>query len=248
MNTEAVIHYLAEWLEEKVVAAGASGVVVGLSGGIDSAVSACIAKRAFPDDTLAIMMPCKSDVNDLQHAQLLAEANKICYSIVDLGNAYDSLLDIYEKAMESEKQILLRANIKPRLRMTTLYFFAQAKNYLVLGTSNKSEIVIGYATKYGDNAVDIQIIGDLLKKEVYALADYLEIPEVIINKPPSAGLWKDQTDEQEMGLTYQELDEYLESNSGSEVTITRIKEMISRSEHKRSLPLIARIPQSVRQR
>jgi NAD+ synthase len=248
MNTEAVIHYLAEWLEERVLAAGASGVVVGLSGGIDSAVSACIAKRAFPDDTLAIMMPCKSDVNDLQHAQLLAEANKICYSIVDLGNAYDSLLDIYEKAMESEKQILLRANIKPRLRMTTLYFFAQAKNYLVLGTSNKSEIVIGYATKYGDNAVDIQIIGDLLKKEVYALADYLEIPEVIINKPPSAGLWKDQTDEQEMGLTYQELDEYLESNSGSEVTITRIKEMISRSEHKRSLPLIARIPQSVRQR
>ena len=248
MNTEAVIHYLAEWLEEKVVAAGASGVVVGLSGGIDSAVSACIAKRAFPDDTLAIMMPCKSDVNDLQHAQLLAEANKICYSIVDLGNAYDSLLDIYEKAMESEKQILLRANIKPRLRMTTLYYFAQANNYLVLGTSNKSEIAIGYATKYGDNAVDIQIIGDLLKKEVYALADYLEIPEVIINKPPSAGLWKDQTDEQEMGLTYQELDEYLESNSGSEVTITRIKEMISRSEHKRSLPLIARIPQSVRQR
>ncbi|MFY9118817.1 MAG: NAD(+) synthase [Syntrophomonadaceae bacterium] len=248
MNTEAVIHYLAEWLEEKVVAAGASGVVVGLSGGIDSAVSACIAKRAFPDDTLAIMMPCKSDVNDLQHAQLLAEANKICYSIVDLGNAYDSLLDIYEKAMESEKQILLRANIKPRLRMTTLYFFAQAKNYLVLGTSNKSEIVIGYATKYGDNAVDIQIIGDLLKKEVYALADYLEIPEVIINKPPSAGLWKDQTDEQEMGLTYKELDEYLDSNSGSEETITRIKEMICRSEHKRSLPLIARIPQSVRQR
>lgn len=248
MNTEAVIHYLAEWLEEKVVAAGASGVVVGLSGGIDSAVSACIAKRAFPDDTLAIMMPCKSDVNDLQHAQLLAEANKICYSIVDLGNAYDSLLDIYEKAMESEKQILLRANIKPRLRMTTLYFFAQAKNYLVLGTSNKSEIVIGYATKYGDNAVDIQIIGDLLKKEVYALADHLEIPEVIINKPPSAGLWKDQTDEQEMGLTYQELDEYLDSNSGSEETITRIKEMICRSEHKRSLPLIARIPQSVRQR
>lgn len=248
MNTEAVIHYLAEWLEEKVVAAGASGVVVGLSGGIDSAVSACIAKRAFPDDTLAIMMPCKSDVNDLQHAQLLAEANKICYSIVDLGNAYDSLLDIYEKAMESEKQILLRANIKPRLRMTTLYYFAQANNYLVLGTSNKSEIAIGYATKYGDNAVDIQIIGDLLKKEVYALADYLEIPEVIINKPPSAGLWKDQTDEQEMGLTYKELDEYLDSNSGSEETITRIKEMICRSEHKRSLPLIARIPQSVRQR
>mgnify|MGYP000914852852 FL=1 len=248
MNTEAVIHYLAEWLEEKVVAAGASGVVVGLSGGIDSAVSACIAKRAFPDDTLAIMMPCKSDVNDLQHAQLLAEANKICYSIVDLGNAYDSLLDIYEKTMESEKQILLRANIKPRLRMTTLYYFAQANNYLVLGTSNKSEIAIGYATKYGDNAVDIQIIGDLLKKEVYALADYLEIPEVIINKPPSAGLWKDQTDEQEMGLTYKELDEYLDSNSGSEETITRIKEMICRSEHKRSLPLIARIPQSVRQR
>jgi NAD+ synthase len=248
MNTEAVIHYLAEWLGERVLAAGASGVVVGLSGGIDSAVSACIAKRAFPNDTMAIMMPCKSDVNDLQHAQLLAEANKICYRIVDLGGAYDSLLDIYEKTMESEKQILLRANIKPRLRMTTLYYFAQANNYLVLGTSNKSEIAIGYATKYGDNAVDIQIIGDLLKKEVYALADYLEIPEVIINKPPSAGLWKDQTDEQEMGLTYKELDEYLDSNSGSEETITRIKEMICRSEHKRSLPLIARIPQSVRQR
>ena len=248
MNTEAVINYLAEWLEEKVLAAGASGVVVGLSGGIDSAVSACIAKRAFPDDTLAIMMPCKSDVNDLKHAQLLAEANKICYRIVDLSDAYDSLLDIYEKAIDSEKHILLRANIKPRLRMTTLYYFAQAKNYLVLGTSNKSEIAIGYATKHGDNAVDIQIIGDLLKREVYVLADYLQIPEVIINKPPSAGLWKDQTDEQEMGLTYRELDEYLDSNSGSEETITRIKEMISRSEHKRNLPLLARIPQSVRQR
>ncbi|NLC26924.1 MAG: NAD(+) synthase [Fastidiosipila sp.] len=93
-----------------------------------------------------------------------------------------------------------------------------------------------------------QIIGELLKKEVYALADYLEIPEAIINKPPSAGLWKGQTDEQEMGFTYQKLDEYLESNSGSQETITRIKEMIFKSEHKRSLPLIAAIPPSVRQK
>jgi NAD+ synthase len=221
---------------------------LGLSGGIDSAVAASIAKRAYPADTLALIMPCKSDVNDLRHAQLLAETKRISYRIIDLSDTYDSLLNIYEKEIASEKHILLRANIKPRLRMTTLYYFAQAKNYLVLGTSNKSEIAIGYATKYGDNAVDIQIIGELLKKEVYALADYLEIPEAIINKPPSAGLWKGQTDEQEMGFTYQKLDEYLESNSGSQETITRIKEMIFKSEHKRSLPLIAAIPPSVRQK
>lgn len=120
--------------------------------------------------------------------------------------------------------------------MTTLYYYAQIKRYLVAGTSNKSEFTVGYFTKHGDSGVDILPIVDLLKEEVFELARYLNIPEIIINKPPSAGLWEDQTDEKEMGFSYNELDVYIRTGEAKDSIKERIEAMYYRSEHKRKFP------------
>lgn len=248
MNVQAVTDYLVSWLRKEVEKAGARGVVFGISGGIDSAVAAVIAKKAFGENCIGLIMPCESSMEDRMHAQLLAETFDIDYRIVELTDIYRLLVTKFESYLkiEGEKGRLLRANIKPRLRMITLYYSAQARDYLVVGTSNKSEINIGYATKYGDSAVDLQILGDLLKEEVYELAHYLGIPQEIINKPPSAGLWEGQTDEGEMGITYAELDNYLKSGQGAPEVIKRIEDMHRRSEHKRKMPPIAYIPPEYR--
>nr|WP_242848898.1 NAD(+) synthase [Syntrophomonas palmitatica] len=158
MNSEAVVQHLVAWLQERVAEAGASGLVLGVSGGIDSAVTAALVKRAFPDNCLALILPCESHLNDLIHAQLVLDRLGISYRIVELDNAYHLLLTKYESylKLDGKKGQLLRANLKPRLRMMTLYYSAQARNYLVAGTSNKSEISVGYATKYGDTGVDLQ--------------------------------------------------------------------------------------------
>lgn len=248
INPEAVVNYLVEWLREQVSQAGTQGVVVGVSGGVDSAVAAAIAKRAFPDQCLALILPCESQVSDRMDSQLLLEEFDIPYRIVDLDNAYNLLLTQFESyiKLDGSKGRLLRANIKPRLRMITLYYSAQVRNYLVLGTSNRSEISVGYATKYGDTGVDIQLLGDLIKAEVYELAHYLKIPEVIINKPPSGGLWEGQTDEEEMGVTYRDLDQYLATGKGEPRVVEKIERMMKVSEHKRRVPAIAVIPSAIR--
>lgn len=248
MDAKAVTDYLVSWLRTQVQKAGAKGVVLGISGGIDSAVAAVIAHKAFGENCMGLIMPCDSSMEDRIHAQLLADTFNIAYRIVELTDAYKLLYTYFESYLkiEGEKGRLLRANIKPRLRMITLYYSAQARDYLVVGTSNKSEINIGYATKYGDNAVDLQLLGDLLKREVYELAYYLGIPEVIINKPPSAGLWQGQTDEGEMGITYAELDNYLATGEGRPEVIARIEDMHRKSEHKRNTPPIACIPPEYR--
>lgn len=248
MNTEAVVNHLVDWLRESVAEAGASGVVSGVSGGVDSAVAAVIAKKAFPDSSMALLLPCESQFTDLIHGQLLSEKFKIPFRIVDLDNAYHALLTKYESyiKIDGKQGQLLKANIKPRLRMMTLYYSAQSRNYLVVGTSNKSEIYMGYATKWGDNAVDLQLLGDLMKKEVYELAHYLGIPGVIINKAPSAGLWSGQTDEDEMGFSYEELDAYLEGKETDPRVVEQIEKMHKRSEHKRRGIPIPTIPAAVR--
>jgi len=248
MNAEAVVNHLVSWLRENVAEAGAEGVVLGVSGGIDSAIAAVISKRAFPDNTLALMLPCESQFTDLIHGQLLLEKFGIPFRIVDLDNAYHALLTKYESYLkiDGKQGQLLKANIKPRLRMMTLYYSAQGRNLLVVGTSNKSEIYMGYATKWGDNAADLQLLGDLKKKEVYELARYLGIPDIIINKPPSAGLWTGQTDEDEMGFTYDDLEAYLEGKEINPRVAEQIEKMHQRSEHKRRAIPMAMISDSIR--
>lgn len=199
MDTQIVIEHIVEWINEKVIDAGCDGVVFGLSGGIDSAVVAAIAKQAFPENSLGLIMPCHSIEEDEKHARLVADKINLNIEKVDLTSTYDELVKNIKK---KEHNQLALSNIKPRLRMTTLYYYAQINNYLVLGPTNKSEFVTGYFTKHGDSGVDLLPIADFVKGEIYEMARILDIPKEIINKPPSAGLVKNQTDEDEMGIKY----------------------------------------------
>jgi len=184
-------------------------------------------------------MPCLSHAQDLRDARMLAEKFDITTKSVKLSNIYRALTQLLPKANK-----LALANLKPRLRMLVLYYFANKLNYLVCGTGNKSELMLGYFTKHGDGATDILPIGGLLKREVRRLAREAGIPERIISKAPTAGLWSGQTDEKEMGITYPELDEILErletkkKQVSSPKKVNRVKEMIKRSEHKRQGPRI----------
>jgi len=236
-----VVNRLTEWLKCKVQEAGARGVVFGLSGGIDSAVVGALARRAFGNNLLGIIMPCESSVQDILDAKLVADELSIPCIMVELDDAYHLLVGQYEAFFKVENESRARqvkGNIKPRLRMITLYYFAQALGYLVAGTSNRDELEVGYFTKYGDGGADILPIGALVKSQVRKLAEFLGVPEPIIKKAPSAGLYENQTDEGEMGITYEELDRYLLTGEGREEVVLKIKEMQRLSEHKRRLPPI----------
>lgn len=216
-----------------------TGTIVGLSGGIDSAVVAVLCKRAFPDTTLAAIMPCYSNKIDIVHAYKVAQKFDIHTELINLEPVYDSIIKILpQEEQYHSNDKLAQANIKPRLRMISLYYLAAQLDYLVVGTGNRSEIAIGYSTKYGDGGVDILPIGNLVKSQVQELAKYLKIPKEIINKPPSAGLWKGQTDEGEMGLKYEELDHYLTTGEAHETVKKKIESMKAGSAHKRIMPLI----------
>jgi NAD+ synthase len=230
---------LTQWIKEQVLNAQKIGVVLGLSGGIDSAVVAVLCKNAFPDNTLAAIMPCYSNETDVAHAYELAEKFDIRTELITLEPAYDSLLKALPYSNEyHNNEKLSQSNIKPRLRMITLHYLAARLDYLVVGTSNRSEITVGYFTKYGDGGVDIMPLGNLVKSKVRELAEYLSVPRDIIDKPPSGGLWEGQTDEVEMGLTYDELDRYLTTNEAGDEVKNRIVSMRSGSDHKRAMPPI----------
>ena len=231
---------IINWIGKQVKEAKAEGIVIGLSGGIDSCLSAALAKEAVgKNKILALVLPIHSHIQDIKDAKLAARKLGIAVKTVDLSNIYDNLLKILPQANK-----LARINLKPRLRMLTLYYFANKLNYLVCGTGNKSELRVGYFTKYGDGGVDILPIGDLLKREVRELARELNVPENIISKSPTAGLWPGQTDEGEMGITYLELDDILErvdkgrTGGVDKKKLSKVKGMISRSEHKRLGPKI----------
>jgi len=240
MDAERLTRDLATWIKEKVSEAGCKGATLGMSGGIDSSVLAVLCQQAFPKSTLGIIMPCYSDPQDKSHAEELAEKFGIQTREVALDGAFDTLLEVlpaYNPNPEISRAA--RANLKARLRMITLYYTAQKLNYLVAGSSNRCEITIGYFTKCGDGGVDIMPLGNLVKGEIRKLAAYLDIPGGIINKPPSAGLWAGQTDEQEMGLSYEILDRYVLTGEAPEESKSKIESMIAASGHKRSLPPIA---------
>lgn len=232
-NIEKVIKDIVMWLRERVEEANAKGLVFGLSGGIDSAVIAGLAKKAFPETALAIMMPIHSNPEDLDHAKLVAEALNLKTETVDLSVTYDTFISA--SGLDSENR-MAKANIKPRLRMTTLYYFAQDNGYLVCGSSNKSEFHVGYFTKHGDSGSDLLPIADFVKYEVKELARALNIPSIVVDKAPSAGLWDNQTDEDEMGFSYDILDSYIKTGEGPEKTVEKIKRMNSISMHKREFP------------
>jgi NAD+ synthase len=236
VNWEQETNKIAGWMKEIVAGAGAKGVVVGLSGGIDSSVVAAISKKAFPENVAGVIMPCYSNLIDTEHGQLVAATFDIPIYTVDLAETFTSLHQSILRVTQNEANRLTVANMKPRLRMTALYYFAGLFNYLVAGTGNKSELEIGYFTKYGDGGVDMEPIGHLLKTEVRMLAEYLGVPREIILKEPSAGLWEAQTDEEEMGITYAELDQYLLKGEGAEKVKSRVKELRRISEHKRHIP------------
>ena len=223
---------LIEWLKGKVKDANADGVVLGLSGGIDSAVSSVLAKKAFPNNTLALVLPCYSSDQDKIDAVKVAEKFNIDYEVKDLNNLFDSFKELVAAEKEESQKNLVLANVKPRLRMVTLYYYAAQNNYLVLGTDNWSELKVGYFTKYGDGGIDLTILGRLVKSEVRELAKHLGVPQNIIDKKPSAGLWEDQTDEDEMGLTYEQLDRYILTGNADKEVKEKVNKLAEKNSHK----------------
>lgn len=225
---------IARWIKKQVQKANKKGVVLGLSGGIDSSCVAVLSKKALGDNVLGLILPCGNSPIDEDFALKVAKKINIATKKIYLGDIFSTLSNIYPEGSD-----IAKANLKPRLRMTVLYYFANTLDYLVAGTGNKSELCVGYFTKYGDGGVDILPLGGLLKTEVRELAKDLEIPKEIIDRPPSAGLWHNQTDEADMGITYGELDKIInlpEKNqigSIEEREILKVKRMIKDSQHKR---------------
>jgi NAD+ synthase len=245
-RTESIV----EWLRRRLAHSGARGFAFGLSGGIDSALVARLCQLAAPANVVGVLMPCHSDPRDEADAMLVAEHFKLPTLRVDLAPTFDQFTGVLQQALtalppdqiaggptDDIKARVPMANVKPRLRMTTLYFVANTLNYMVVGTGNRSELSIGYFTKYGDGGVDLLPIGSLLKSEVREAARALGVPEPVIEKAPSAGLWLGQTDEAEMGFSYAELENYLTKGpeTVSPALAMRIERLMRLSEHKRAL-------------
>ncbi len=234
-DMDKVCNQLIDWLREKVIEANGKGLVFGLSGGIDSSLVAALSKKAFPENALGIIMPCHSNPEDEEDALLVAEKLNLETKKVDLSNVYDVFLETVDISTNNQ---LAKANIKPRLRMTTLYYFAQLNNYLVAGGTNKSEFKVGYFTKHADSGSDILPIASFVKEEVQDMASFLGVPEKVIYKEPSAGLWEKQTDEKEMGFSYGILDNYIRTGNAPKDIKEKIERMNKNSEHKRKFPPI----------
>jgi NAD+ synthase len=222
--------------------------VIGLSGGIDSTLAAYLACEAIgKDKVFGITMPSSTTpTEDNVHGIEIAERLGIEHTQV----AIDGILNEFLSMTQLEENNLAIGNLKARIRMSIIYYHANAKNYLVCGTGNRSEILIGYFTKHGDGACDMEPIGDLYKTDVYRLSEYLNIPHEILDKPPRAGLWTNQTDEDEIGMSYDLLDRilylYSEKNMENdeiaeklEIPIEDVDMIITkviRSEHKSKVP------------
>ena len=251
LNLKEVHSELVEFLRESFKKAGFSKAVLGLSGGIDSALVAYLLRDALgKENVLAIMMPYKSSNPDsLNHAKLVIEDLGINSKTIEITD----MIDAYFKN-EEEATSLRMGNKMARERMSILFDYSSKENALVVGTSNKTEIYLGYSTQFGDSACALNPIGDLYKTNIWDLSRYLKIPDELIEKKPSADLWEGQTDEQEMGLTYKEADQVLyrmleENKKVEEVLaegfnkdlVDNIVRRMNRSEYKRRMPLIAKI-------
>ncbi len=243
MRWDKVVERIEEFIRRKVDEANAEGVVVAVSGGVDSATVAFLCKRALGSERVFGLILPESGVTSQQDVEDAIEVAKMLgieYKIIDIADIVKSFL---EKVGEGDRMAV--ANLKPRIRMTINYYHANSMNRLVAGTGNKSELMVGYFTKYGDGGVDFLPIGDLYKTEVFELARYLGVPEKIITKKPSAGLWVGQTDEDEMGISYAELDEILKAIERGEKRddekFRKVERMVVASRHKREPPEVLKL-------
>ncbi|BCU69278.1 NAD(+) synthetase [Stygiolobus caldivivus] len=253
INYDQIIEYITKRIREYIEESGKEGGIVGLSGGIDSSVTAILLSKATPK-TYFLLMPSKSTpLKDIEHAYQilkLIKARDDQYSLVNI----DNLTEEFSRLINTDDKLII-GNIKARIRMVLLYAYAQKRNYLVIGTGDKSELMLGYFTKYGDGGVDILPIGDLYKSQVRALGSYLGVPKEIVDKPPSPGLWEGQTAEGEIGVDYETIDSILylkfeemfdegdiSKMTGTELpTVKKIIKMVKVSQHKRLPPEIFRI-------
>lgn len=253
---------ISSWLKERMEEARADRFVLGLSGGIDSAVVCGLCARAVgPDRVLPLIMPSSSISQDMIEAQKVADAFGVKPMTIDLTPVADAMFE----AMPSEVQLfaeilgeplpdnleerlqLARANVRPRSRMMANYYLANLSGGIVVGTGNKTEFMIGYFTKFGDSGFDIAPLLDLYKFEVRAVARAIGVPESVITRPPSAGLWEGQTDEDEIGISYEDLDRALlaiESGDTADIEqqlLEAVTQKVARSAHKRSaVPVFTR--------
>lgn len=251
LNLKEIHSELVEFLRENFKKAGFSKAVLGLSGGIDSALVAYLLRDALgKENVLALMLPYKSSNPDsLSHAKLVVEELGVNAKTIEITD----MIDAYFKN-EKDATSLRMGNKMARERMSILFDYSSKENALVVGTSNKTEIYLGYSTQFGDAACALNPIGDLYKTNIWDLSRYLKIPNELIEKKPSADLWEGQTDEQEMGLTYKEADQVLyrilEENKTIEELLSEgfnkdlidnIVRRMNKSEYKRRMPLIAKI-------
>jgi len=252
INPEEVSIIIKDFIKTYVSNSGCKGVVVGLSGGVDSAVVALLCKQVLgKNKTRCVFLPDESTPSsDFKHLEILVKKLDLSCKKIDITNIVHEI----SKHSVVKPDRLALANIKARTRMIFLFEYSNMTRSLVCGTSNKSELLVGYFTKYGDGGVDIQPIGDLYKTQVWELAKYLRIPGVIISKKPTAGLWKGQTDEAELGLRYRDLDRILfclerkmdvaeiaRALDFKKSVVEKVKNMRVKSHHKRHSPLIPKI-------
>ena len=245
-----ITDYLICFLDDEVRKTGMQKVVVGLSGGLDSAVVAVLAQKTFGDDLLCVKMP-----SQYSSQSSLDDADELCidFALRNITCSIAPMLEAYEK-MNPDLDNLRKGNFSSRMRMSTLFDISARESALVLGTSNKSELMLGYGTLYGDLASAVNPIGDLYKSEVFELAEYLGVSECIIKKPPSADLWDGQSDEADLGYTYAQLDEamklYVDERLPREEIIAKgidakmldmIIQRIFRNHFKRKMPVIAKL-------
>lgn len=244
-DVEKEVQEITKWIKNYVEEANADGVVVGNSGGKDSATVIALAHKALgKDKVLTISMPCNSIKADMEDAKLVADTFRVPLLEIDLTSTYETLEMEIESAIETKEEWRTKEakiNTKPRLRMTTLYYIAQKLNYLVIGTGNKCEATVGYTTKWGDSAHDFNPIGDFTVDEVLQIGKHLGVPSKIIDKAPNDGLGG-LTDEEKLGVTYKQIAEYLETGKTEEKAMEIIKKKEKMSMHKRNkIPVYKRL-------